>query len=84
MDTRNRLTDLTGEEGGWCRKRLTKGHAHICIALGHRQQCGEGQGGEGGGWVERGRAGKIEDICDNVNNKKKVLRLSCSRDLQDC
>ena len=40
-----------------------------------------GRVGAGGKGAEQG---KIEDICDNVNNKKKVLRLSCSRDLQDC
>lgn len=64
MDSWNRRTDLKGE---W--KRLDKEHMHICKALGHRQQCGEGWGyacGLGG----EGEKGEIEYIFNNVNNKK--------------
>ena len=56
MGTLNRLTDLTGE--GYGEKWKTLAEEHICIAHGHRQQCGEG------GW------GEVGDICNSVNNDK--------------
>lgn len=40
MDTEQ--TDLRGDGNG-------RTNMHVCIAHGHKQQCGEGQGG-GAGW----------------------------------
>ena len=54
MDTWTRLTDLRREASGGDQKRLAK--EHICIAHGHRQQCGEGWWGAG--W--RGAKGEIQ------------------------
>lgn len=80
MDTWNRLTGLGvgGWEGGgegW--KKLAK--ELICIAYGHKQQCGEGQRwGLSGGRQSGGKAG---DICNSANNnntkiiKKRMLCL---------
>ena len=46
---------------------------HICIAHGHRQQCGEGQE-EGGGWMEGGKGGKegTSVIVNKTINKTKT------------
>ena len=54
MDTGNRLTHLRGDECEGTGRDQPKTYMHICIAHGHRQQCGEGLGG-GGGWVEEGK-----------------------------
>ena len=45
IDTWKRLTDLKGDKGWRDWKRLAE--EHICIAPGHRKQCGEGGGGTG-------------------------------------
>lgn len=49
-------------------KRLAE--KHMCIAHGHRQQCGIGQR-EGGG----DRAGKTGDMCNSVNDKSIVKKI---------
>lgn len=45
---------------------------HICIALGHREQGGEGQREGGSGWMEGGKGREMGDIYNSVNNKHKV------------
>lgn len=48
-------------------------HIHICMAHGHRQECGEGlRWGRGG---RRGQGG-MRDSCNTVNNKENEHRLS--------
>ena len=49
----------------------------ICIAQGHRQQCGEVGGRRLGG---RGQSGGMEDICNSVNNFCKVLCTTVTRE----
>lgn len=44
----------------------------ICIARGHSQQCGDGQG-RGGGGGQRGV--EMGDICNSDNNEKRIGRL---------
>ena len=62
--------------GDW--ERPAKGHIlHVCIAQGHRQQCGEVGGRRLGG---RGQSGGMEDICNSVNNFCKVLCTTVTRE----
>ena len=80
MDTWNRLTDLRGEGMGGLEEINQKTYMHTCKAHGHRQQCGEDQGGWGGGLVEGRLEGNgvsfkfhfIVDICNSINNEMKL------------
>lgn len=50
---------------------------HLCIALGHRQWCGEGLSW-GERWVEEAK-GKNGDICDIINNKNRYTESNMKR-----
>lgn len=66
------LTELQSRVlGDWMKEGEESTKAHICVAHGHRQQYGEGQGRvrAGAGW-RWAKGGKMRDICNNVSNKK--------------
>ena len=62
------IVDRVGGSGEKKVKRSAK--EYICIAHGHRQQCGEGQGRGGECWVEKGKVGKIGMSILGLTEKK--------------
>ena len=69
------LTDQSQSGGVWGgpEEISHRTYMRICIVHGHRQQFGEGQvGGTRAGW-KRAKRGKIRDICNSGNNRKRKV-----------
>ena len=79
MDTWNRLTAVWGEREESQRWNKVKGltKEHTCTTYRPRQQCGDGQREVGQGLGGGGQKGKRGDICNSVNNKIKLEKVTC-------